>query len=154
MAAALLRGGLIAGWSIGKSINTAGLFAMNTVMELEVEGDEELLYHAQEMIRSLEKELSVTDPSSEISRLNQNGSADLSKEVCDILNRALKVCDETGGNLDISIYPVLKAWGFTTGSYRVPDDDEIESLLSNVGDGNVKEGRSYLMEWRLTLAVW
>ena len=75
----------------------------------------------------------MTDPSSEISRLNQSYEADLSKDVSDILKRALAICKETDGALDISVYPVLRAWGFTTGSYKVPEEGEIKELLQNVG---------------------
>ncbi len=138
IAAALFLLIITAGCGIGKRINTSDLFAMNTVMELQVRGDEALLTRAEEMIRTLEKKLSVTDESSEIYLLNQSGNADLSGDVSDILRRALEVCDESGGALDITIYPVLRAWGFTTGSYRVPEDSEIELLLSNVGYGSVQ----------------
>ncbi|RKM60672.1 FAD:protein FMN transferase [Butyrivibrio sp. CB08] len=105
---------------------------MDTIMELQVAGDEELLTGAETMIRDLEKELSVTDEGSQIFALNRDGEADVSSEVADIMKGALDVCDRTDGALDISIYPVLKAWGFTTGSYKVPQEAEIEALLQNV----------------------
>ena len=40
---------------------------------------------------------------------------------------------ETGGALDPTIYPVLTAWGFTTGKNRVPKETEIRTLLEHVG---------------------
>jgi thiamine biosynthesis lipoprotein len=42
------------------------------------------------------------------------------------------MCRETQGALDISIYPVVRAWGFTTGSYQVPSQDTLDTLLYNV----------------------
>lgn len=39
---------------------------------------------------------------------------------------------ETDGALDISIYPVVQSWGFTTENYRVPSESERESLLKSV----------------------
>jgi len=113
-------------------LKTRSLFAMDTIMEIQAAGDEELLTGAETMIRDLEKKLSVTDEESEIYALNRDGEAVVSSDVADIMTRALAVCDETDGALDISIYPVLKAWGFTTGSYRVPETGEIERLLENV----------------------
>ena len=113
-------------------VKTRSLFAMDTIMEIQAAGDEELLSGAEEMIRGLEKKLSVTDEGSEIYALNRDGKAEVSGNVADIMSRALSVCAETDGALDISIYPVLKAWGFTTGSYRVPDKEEIDALLENV----------------------
>ncbi len=129
---------LLGGCNIGKTINTSSLFAMNTIMELQVAGDEELLRGAEDMIRNLEKELSVTDENSEIARLNVTGEAEIGAQAADIMGRALNLCEETGGALDISIYPVLKAWGFTTSEYRVPGDEEIQELLTKVDYSKVE----------------
>ena len=49
-----------------------------------------------------------------------------------LLERALALCGETGGALDVSIYPVVRAWGFTTGAYRVPEEAELAALLERV----------------------
>lgn len=123
----------------GPTMKTRSLFAMDTIMEIQAAGDEEVLSGAETMIRDLEKKLSVTDEESEIYALNRDGKAEVSSDVADIMSRALSVCDETGGALDISIYPVLKAWGFTTGSYRVPDKEEIDALLENVDYRKVQQ---------------
>lgn len=48
------------------------------------------------------------------------------------MQTALEMCERTDGALDVSIYPVLRAWGFTTGSYQVPTQEEIENLLTQV----------------------
>lgn len=116
----------------GKNMQTSTLFAMDTVMELQIQGDEELLREGEALIRSLEKELSVTDENSEIARLNKDGKAALTEDVAELMGKALDICDSTDGALDITIYPVLKAWGFTTSEYRVPADEEIQELLENV----------------------
>ena len=116
----------------GEKIYTSTIFAMDTVMELQIAGGRDFTPEAEEYIRRLEKELSVTDASSEIARLNADGEGDLTEEVGSILLQAKDVCDRTGGALDITIYPVLKAWGFTTGEYRIPSDEEIAGLLSSV----------------------
>ena len=36
---------------------------------------------------------------------------------------------DTDGLFDITIYPVMKLWGFTDQNYRVPDDDEMSAAL-------------------------
>jgi thiamine biosynthesis lipoprotein len=111
---------------------TGTIFAMDTVMELTIYGEQSLLDDAERYIQDLEQKLSVTEPSSEIYQLNQSGTKALSQEPLEILSRALAVCRETQGALDISVYPVVKAWGFTTGSYQVPDQEAIDELLSDV----------------------
>lgn len=113
-------------------IQTSTIFAMDTIMELQIEGDDKLLTEAEGKIRSLEGLLSVTDEDSDIYKLNENSTFEISDTTADIMSKALNMCDRTGGALDISIYPVLKAWGFTTGKYRVPEDAELESLKTLV----------------------
>ncbi len=106
-------------------------FAMDTVMTLRLYGGggEQLLDAVEGQVRELEGLLSVTGPDSEIYALNHGGAAELSSETEELLARALELCARTGGALDISIYPVLRAWGFTTGEYAVPSGDELAALL-------------------------
>jgi len=114
-------------------LHSSTLFAMDTMMNLNVYGDEELLVQAREIIVSLEKKFSTTDSNSEIFALNQNKSGSVSSETAELLARALEMCRRTDGALDISIYPVVRLWGFTTGEYHVPDAQELTGLLQSVG---------------------
>ena len=34
--------------------------------------------------------------------------------------------------MDVTIYPVVRAWGFTAGDYRVPEAAELSALLEGV----------------------
>lgn len=133
---------VVDGGAVGEEImHVSTIFAMDTVMDIQVYGGEEaegLLADAENQIRTLEKELSVTDESSEIAGLNAAGSTTLSGEPTQIMREALGYCNSTGGALDITIYPVLRAWGFTTGEYQVPGDEEIAGLLENVDYRSVK----------------
>ena len=109
-------------------------FAMDTVMTLRLYqgGDEALLGRAQARVEELEGLLSVTGRESEIYALNHGGQAALSPDTADLLELALGMCGRTDGALDVSVYPVLRAWGFTTGEYAVPDADTIADLLTRV----------------------
>ena len=117
-------------------------FAMDTVMNVRIYagGDEALLDAAEDRVRELEALWSVTDGNSEIYALNRDGSAaGLSPETADLLEAALGMCGRTDGALDISIYPVLRAWGFTTGEYAVPTEAELDALLSKVDYTRVRQ---------------
>ncbi len=112
------------------------IFAMNTVMTFSVNGKnaEEASTAAIQAINELSNQLSVTVESSEISKINANPEQknEVSEQTFFILEEALKLSEQTDGALDISIYPIMKAWGFTSGEYRVPDDTEIANLIENV----------------------
>ena len=45
---------------------------------------------------------------------------------------------ETGGAFDPTVYPLLTAWGFTTQKYRIPAQEEIDSLLQYTGYSRVQ----------------
>ena len=113
--------------------NSISVFAMDTFMEMTAYGgNDALMYDAEQRILELESLLSVTDKNSEIHTLNQNGEAALSADTEELMQQALEMCTRTHGSLDISIYPVLRAWGFTTGSYQIPDSDTLSELLARV----------------------
>ena len=122
------------------------LFAMDTVMELTVYGEGSLLDEAQAIIAEGEQRLSVTESGSEIATLNREGACPISPETEELLRQAQELCQQTGGALDISVCPVVRAWGFTTGEYRVPGDEELAGLLPLVDYQKlqIEEGRAAL----------
>ena len=109
-------------------------FAMDTVMTLRLYGggDEALLDAAEDRVKELEALWSVTDENSEIYALNRDGFAALSGDTAALLAGALELCERTDGALDITVCPVVRSWGFTTGKYAVPDSEAIEELLTRV----------------------
>ena len=107
---------------------SATFFAMDTAMDFTVYGDAALLDEAETLIGSLEEQVSVTDEHSDIYAIDHTGSGSLSGNAAELMAQALELCRRTGGALDISVYPIVRAWGFTTGSYQVPDEETIQSL--------------------------
>lgn len=112
-------------------------FAMDTYMSFTAYGKnaEEGLEKAIKRVNEIEKVFSVTDKNSEVSAVNNRteNMVEVSYELMDMLEHALKISQNTRGAFDISIYPVLQAWGFTTGEYHVPAEEEIKSLLEKTG---------------------
>lgn len=114
------------------TMQSISLFAMDTYMDIQAVCSPEVLDEAGNMIHNLENIISVTNDTSNIYTLNNEGTAVFENDAAKLITDAYAMCDLTDGALDITIYPVLKAWGFTTGSMRVPKDNEIERLLANV----------------------
>ena len=108
-------------------------FAMDTVMTLQApSAGEALLDRCEARVADLEEKLSVTEEGSWIARLNAGEAVNADDEVRALIAFALQMGVETDGALDITLYPVVRAWGFTTGEYRVPSEEEISALLSHV----------------------
>ncbi len=112
----------------------ATTFAMDTIMTFTVihEDGDELIIDAEQRIRQLENLLSVTMENSEISRLNAAAgkeAVEVSNDTWILLEAGKNLGAGTGGAFDIAISPVVKAWGFTEGKYRVPTQVELDALL-------------------------
>lgn len=117
------------------------VFAMDTYMKLTAYGDnaEEAISASEEKISELERLWSVTDENSEIYAINHSGgkSVPVSAYTAELLELSLKMSEATAGALDCTMYPVLKEWGFTTGEYKIPDNEKIAELLENTGYENI-----------------
>ena len=132
-------------------LRSTEFFAMDTVMSVRAyTADDAVLSGVQALVDGLENELSATKEGSAVYTLNHEGRAALTDDAGRLLARALALCGETGGALDVSVYPFVRAWGFTSadGSYRVPDADELAALLQRVDHTRVvcEDGTAYLPE--------
>lgn len=127
--------------ALGEAPAEKTVFAMDTYMKLTAYGSNgaEAISVSEEKISELEKLWSVTNENSEIYSVNHSGgkSVPVSKDTADLLRLSLEVSEMTDGALDCTMYPVLKEWGFTTGEYKIPDDERISELLENTGYENI-----------------
>ena len=126
------------------------VIAMDTAMVLTAYGKESTraVYDAEEEVRRLDALLSRTSGSSEISMLNDAGGemVPVGAEICTLIQTAGDFTEATGGAFDITIAPVVSAWGFTTDSYQVPDQETLQALLEHVGmeHGHLSGGKASL----------
>ncbi len=123
----------------GKKENVKGsrdIFAMDTYMNLQIYGEapDEALEKAETEILRLEKLLSVTDKESETYKLNASDGSptEVDDDVSALIRYGIDMGRKTEGSLDITVYPVLREWGFTTGEYNIPADSRINELLKDV----------------------
>ena len=121
------------------------LFAMDTFMTMKCSGSraEDALQQAKEEILRLEKLLDVNNENSDVYRVNHHSgeTVAVSADTAELAAEALSYGGKTEGALDISIYPVLKEWGFTTDTFRIPEDSRISELLGSVDYRRVRVDR-------------
>ena len=119
---------------------TRQIFAMDTVMDLYAvgEGAEALLTEAAQEINRLESLLSRTRTGSDVSILNETGTAQLSDETAALLDAALHYADITGGAFDVTIAPLVEAWNIHGENPRVLTEGEIAALLPLVGSEHLQ----------------
>ena len=114
---------------------SVNFYAMDTVMQITCYGKDAdaAVEAAQAEIVRLDELLSIGNESSEVSRINQNGGGLLSADVAALADCALMLNRLTDGAYDMTILPVMELWGFTTGEYAVPGEDELAKVLALCG---------------------
>lgn len=119
----------------------AEIYAMNTVITLSASGGEaeNAIEQARREIVDWEALWSVTVDTSELYQINHsNGQGtEVSDVTADLIGFTLSMAERTGGALDPTIYPIVSAWGFTTSSFHVPTQEEIDERLQLVGHEKV-----------------
>ncbi len=111
------------------------IFAMDTYMTVTCCGKnaDKALDAAEAEIMRLDELLSVGKADSEISRLNETGSITLSEDSRVMVDKSLEIYSGTDGAFDITVYPLMVLWGFTSGDFRVPEAAELGAILEKVG---------------------
>jgi FAD:protein FMN transferase len=88
--------------------------------------------------------MSTYDPESELSRFNNHRETTpfgVSQELVGLVAVAREISKDTGGAFDITVGPLVDAWGFGPGPRDVepPDLDALGALLDRVGYTKVEE---------------
>lgn len=115
------------------------LYAMDTYMTFKVYGRdrEKALNEIVRRVQELDDIFSVGKDDSQISKLNKKHALVNQKEVSDVISKSLEVSKATDGAFDITVFPLMKEWGFTTEDYKVVDDDRLSEILKSVDFKNV-----------------
>ncbi|MBQ7896462.1 MAG: FAD:protein FMN transferase [Oscillospiraceae bacterium] len=115
-------------------MSQAQVFAMDTVMTLTAYGNqrEAGLAAAQSVIVSMDAMLDPQIPTSTVYAINtaQGNNVVVSGQIATMLSTAKTVYDQSGGALDLTLYPLIKRWGFEDNKYYEPTAEEIAQDLA------------------------
>ncbi len=118
---------------------TKEVFAMDTVMDLSITDPDAGTYmnDVVKMINAYDGLWNVNKEDSDIARLNKKKTLQVQPETYDIIQKSMGYAKKTNGCFDITLFPVVKAWGFTTEEEKVPDADTLQKALQKVGYRNI-----------------
>lgn len=139
LVAALMLAGCGAQTSAEESSQSREVYAMDTVMTLEAYGQnaDAALDEAVAEIERLDALWSIASSDGEIAQLNAEKQITASADTLALLTRAKEISAATDGLFSTTIAPLMEAWGFTSGDYRVPDEAELSALLARVDDEEI-----------------
>jgi thiamine biosynthesis lipoprotein len=96
-----------------------------------------ILDAALDEVDRIDRLMSHYKPESPLSQLNREaaqGPVRVEPELFDFIAECLRYSRDSEGAFDVTVGPLMKAWGFFRGEGRVPGDQEISELRSRVGN--------------------
>lgn len=113
------------------------IFAMDTIISIRIESrsdSKELFTNCEELIKDVEGKLSKHIEGSEVSLFNDSDSGfTLSKETAELISLSLDVSRNSDGAFDITCEPLTELWDITGDDPVIPDNQDVEYELTNVG---------------------
>ncbi len=91
---------------------------------------------ALDEVRRIDRQLSFYNPASDLSDLNSRAATELVQldpRLFALLQEARDVWELTGGAFDVTVGPLMRAWGLSGGSPGPPSPEALAEALSSVG---------------------
>lgn len=115
-------------------------FLMDTYCTIQVPGNTDVIKaieKAFDRMEEIDKKFNVLDTTSSLYRFNQKNTPIIDKEIINLLETALRIGRESQGAFDITIYPLIKLWGFFDDTPALPEIETIRQCMKNVGYNNL-----------------
>lgn len=112
-------------------------YIFGTVYHITYYGSEDLQPDVENELRKFDLALSMFNPASTISRINKAGTAKINLEkepwVLKVIKESIQLSQLTNGTFDITVAPLVNAWGFGFKKKGAVTDKDIDSLKQFVG---------------------
>lgn len=132
--------------------HTEGLI-FGTTYSVTYQCDSSMSHTIREELLRVDRSLSPFNKQSVITAVNQNREVVLDSLFLDVFQRAMAVSTDTDGAFDITVAPLVNAWGFGFKNEQMPTPQQVDSLLQIVGYQKVtlKEGKVLKRDPRMML---
>ena len=104
-----------------------------TYYQVSYASSKDLQDEIRKEMEKVNSSLSMFNPQSVIAKINRNESRQTDSLFRKMYMMAQKVFQQTDGGYDITVAPLVNAWGFGTEGREIPDSARIDSLLLLVG---------------------
>lgn len=108
-------------------------FVFGTVYNITYESDKDLQKDIEAELQKVDNSLSPFNPTSVISKINRNENVEVDDMFAEVFNLAEKISAETDGAFDITVAPMVNAWGFGFKTGNMPGCKQLDSLRAIVG---------------------
>ena len=111
--------------------NTGYIFG--TVYHITYQYDTDLNAEILAELNKVDASLSMFNKQSVITRVNNNQNIEVNDMFADVFTLAEKISNDTNGAFDITVAPLVNAWGFGFKNGQLPTQSMVDSLKTFVG---------------------
>ena len=105
-------------------------FVFGTIYNITYQSDRDLQQEIEAELMKVDGEFSMFNPQSTVARINSGDSTvERSEMFNEIYQLAQTVSKETDGAFDITVAPLVNAWGFGFKHEQLPAPEQVDSLL-------------------------
>jgi FAD:protein FMN transferase len=114
---------------------------------------EEMRQKVEKILSDFDMSLSLYKDSSILCKINRNEEAVPDSFFTEVFRKSVLISDMTGGTFDVTVGPLVKAWGFGPQAHKNFTDQKRDSLLKLVGMNKVSlvNGRLIKSDPRISL---
>jgi thiamine biosynthesis lipoprotein len=100
-----------------------------TIYHVTYQSDQSLKENIENVLQQVDGEFSMFNDTSTVSRLNRGEHPVLSAMYQEVAAKAAEVKQETDGAFDVTVAPLVNAWGFGFKHEQMPTRRQVDSLL-------------------------
>ena len=108
-------------------------FIFGTIYHITYQSDVNYQKEIEAELQKVDNSLSPFNKTSIISRINRNEDVKVDNMFAEVFQLAEKISKETDGAFDITVAPMVNAWGFGFKTGNPPTQQKVVSLLAIVG---------------------
>lgn len=108
-------------------------FVFGTTYKIVYQCDSDLTASIRQELRRVDYSLSPFNKESVITAVNQNREVMLDPYFVEVFNKAMEISRETKGAFDITVAPLVNAWGFGFKHEQMPTKRQVDSLRQIIG---------------------
>ena len=123
-----------------------------TTYKIVYECDSDLSVPIREELMKVDHSLSPFNKESVITAVNQNREVTLDAYFVEVFTKAMEISADTEGAFDITVAPLVNAWGFGFRNEQMPTAHQVDSLRRIIGyqkvslaDGKIRKQDSRMM---------
>ena len=108
-------------------------FVFGTTYKIIYQCDSDLSVAVRDELMKVDRSLSPFNKESVITAVNQNREVKLDPYFIEVFTKAMEVSRDTEGAFDITVAPLVNAWGFGFKHEQMPTKSQVDSLRQIIG---------------------